>query len=395
MRKEAIVAVGLVLAAAQHGHAQQRSAVGDLLGNLFGTAPNRSPPQAVLVPEFRQGLMNSFGQRNVSPQDMSTAIGMLAQSLATGQPFYSSSPQGVRTSTTVGAMAGNGCRNAIVKVQQASSAVMTDITACWTGQGWAPQQGSTTGQLQAPAIAQAPALRPVTPQAPQAQPGRGMVTVSDQVDELRTMRVRVPLREMPDQTSRSLGNLIENSRVSMTGHVAGIPGWVRISTNGKVGYTLETYLNPPDQQQAAQQPPAAPARPFAPTPPVAEATPPQPWPVQQQASPVTVPTPVQQVQRAVPPPVPAPVTMAVPAPVQAVPEPVQQLATPEAVPAPVQAPAQALVAVEAPRAPVVAQATQEVPRATQAAPAAPAAVSPPASLTPPVPPPRRRVDSAL
>lgn len=401
-RKGAVVAVGLVLAAAQPGHAQQRSAVGDLLGNLFGTAPSTSPAQAVLMPDFRQTLVSNFGQRNVSAQDMQTAIGMLAQSLATGQPLYNANPQGVRIGTTVGALTGNGCRNAAIELRRAGNTGQADIrantVACWTGQAWMTQGGGMTGQLPSPGMAQAPAsaFRPVQ-QAQQPQPGRG-VTVSDQVDELRTMRVRTPLREMPDQASRSLGNLIENSKVSMTGHVAGMPGWVRISTNGKVGYTLEGYLNPLDQQQAAQQPPAAPARPFTPTPPTAsaEVLPPPPWPVLEQVPPVAVPAPVQQIQQAVPPPIPAPAPVTVPAPVQAIPVPVQQVIAPAAPLAPVQAPAPAPVAVEAPRAPVVAQAPQEAPRTAQAAPAAPAAAaSPAAPPAPPAPPPRRRVDSAL
>lgn len=260
------------------------------------------------------------------------------------------------------------------------------------------QGGGMTGQLPSPSMAQAPvpAFRPVQQQAQQPQPGRGGVTVSDQVDELRTMRVRTPLRETPDQASRSLGNLIENSKVSMTGHVAGMPGWVRINTNGKVGYTLEGYLNPLEQQQAAQQPPAAPARPFTPIPPAAEVMPPPPWPVLEQVLPMAVPAPVQQVQRPVPPSVPAPVAVAVPAPVQTVSEPVQQVIAPAAPPVPVQAPAPAPVAVEAPRAPVMAEAPQEAPRTAQAAPAAPAAAaSPAAPPAPPVRPSRRRVDSAL
>lgn len=378
-RKGAVVAVGLVLATAQPGHAQQRSAVGDFLGGLFGTAPSRSPPQAVLMPDFRQTLMSNFGQRNVSAQDMQTAIGMLAQSLATGQPLYNANPQGVRISTTVGAPTGNGCRNAAIELRRAGNTGQADVrantVACWTGQAWMTQGGGMTGQLPSPSMAQAPvpAFRPVQQQAQQPQPGRGGVTVSDQVDELRTMRVRTPLREMPDQASHSLGNLIENSKVSMTGHVAGMPGWVRINTSGKVGYTLEANLNPLDQQQAAQQPPAAPARPFTSTPPAAEVMPPPPWPVLEQVPPV-----------------------AVPAPVQTVPEPLQRVIAPAAPPAPVQAPAPAPVAVEAPRAPVVAQTPQEAPRTAQAVPAAPtAAASPAAPPAPPAPPPRRRVDSAL
>ena len=325
----AAVALGIVLAA-PYAHAQQ------------GISPRQGG-----------GLVDDLVRRGVPAQEAREGFETLAVSVMTGSGRVTRLPSGLTLHVIVdkSPIGLQGCRVASVNFVQGTRNASYSGVWCSTQTGLETSQGSGKGSVTV--LAQQPT--PSQPTPPQGNPQYGSVPnrfdVAERMDEVRMMRTRTPLYEQPNTASRNLGNLIENTRVHMTGHLYAVPGWVRIEVSGKMGYTQEGNLLPFQEEQ--QQ--ARPAQPPTPIPPTVAATPEAvPVPVQRQIAGPVVPVP------------PTPESYPLTVPVVAAPAPVEQ------VPAPV----------------------------VTAAPAAPARPAPVAQAAPtpapaPVRPPRKPVDASL
>lgn len=373
--------------------AQQGSGDGMVKVQTAAASPPLAPavgrPQRI-QPRQVDDLLADMGRRGVSVPDADTAIVALGGDLARGAngSRIVQGPSGMPITVevvqgSVPAMA--DCPTG--RVAFADRAWFT-ATFCPRPAGWTIQDGR------------------VSPLGTMAYP------MADQVDEARLMRVRAPLLEQPNPASRNLGNLIENSRVRMTGHLSAMPGWVRIEVLGKVGYTQESNLFPLQQEQQARA--SVPGQPSSPIPPAVAAAPeavPVPAPRQAAAPVVPVPATPQPAQAA--PLIAGPAapqwareaTGEVPRqPAPPPPPPVQAAQQPPAPPRAAEAPQQPVPApapvVAAPAAPVVpapmVTATPAVPaQRPPQQPPAPVAQAVPTPAPAPAPPARKPVDSSL
>lgn len=384
----AVVAVGMALAAPV-AHAQQ------------GISPRQG-----------EGLLADLVRRGVPAQEAREGLESLAAAVPRGNGRVSRLPSGLTLRVIVdnSRVPGfQGCRIASVNFVQAPANASYSAVWCPRPDGLEAQQGSGEGSVVIRVQQSGPEQQPVPPQRT-AQYGEvpNRLDVAERMDEVRVMRVRTPLYEQPVVGSRNLGNLIENTKVHMTGHLPAVPGWVRIEVGGKLGYSQESNLLPFTQEQQA-----SPAQPSTPIPPAIAAAPEaMPIPAPRQAAAPVMPVPATPQQPQAAPLIAGPaalpwareLTGEVPRQPAPPPPPVQAAQQPPAPPRVVEAPQQPVPApapvVASPAAPVV---PAPVVTAAPAAPAQPAPQRPPAPVaqaapTPPpapAPPARKPVDSSL